>query len=93
MANVPIAKLKVPRGPAERPTIHFDLFELAGTPGAFEAARATGSFKLEGKEVELTVQVPEQRPGESGADAYRRVLVEVREALSDMINNPHGVRL
>ena len=32
MANVPIAKLKVPRGPGERPIIHFDLFELAGTP-------------------------------------------------------------
>jgi hypothetical protein len=93
MARTPIATLKIPRAPAERPAIRFNLFEQAGTPGAFEAVRATGTFPLKGKEIELTVPVPEQRPGESGADAYRRVLVEVRDALSDMINNPHGVRL
>ena len=92
MANASIATLKVPRAPGERPVIHFNLFEQAGMPGAFEAVRATGS-KLNGKEVELTLPVPEQRPGESGADAYRRVLVEVRDAFSDMINNPHGVRV
>ena len=74
----------------ERPVIHFNLFELSGKPGV-EAQRATGSFRLQGNEVELTVPVPNQRSGESGADAYRRVLIQVRDALTDMIENPHGV--
>jgi hypothetical protein len=93
MPTTTIATLKVPRAPGERPVIHFNQFELGGTPGSFEATRATGSFTLNGNVIELTVPVPEQRSGESGSDAYRRVLAEVRDALSDMVSDPHGVML
>ncbi len=59
MACTPIATLKIPRAPAERPVIHFNLFEQAETPCAFEAVRVTGTFPLKVKEIELTVPVPE----------------------------------
>jgi hypothetical protein len=48
---------------------------------------------LPGQKVEITVDVPPQRNGENGADAYRRVLVDVRDALSAMIADPGGVRI
>jgi hypothetical protein len=75
------------------PTIYFNMFEYEGEPGSFKAARATGTFEVVGQETTLTVQVPEQRGKESGPDAYRRVVEKVRDTLTDILNNPGGVRM
>lgn len=75
-----------------RPVVHFNLFEMDGDTRPFEPKRVTGTFKVGGKEVALTMPVVEQIGKQTTIDAYRAALVEIRDALNDMIQNPHGIR-
>jgi len=76
---------------SERPRVHFNLFELGGEAGKFVPERVTGMFRLAGKEIELTIPVPPARAGEKATETYRRELVVIRDALSDMIARSDGI--
>ena len=74
-----------------RPVVHFGSFTGGIKPGQYEDV--TGTFQLDGKEIALKFGILEQATGEKTTDVYRRHLVKVRDALSDIIANPDGIRV
>jgi hypothetical protein len=74
-----------------RPIIHFNSFHGSVAPGQYEVA--SGTFDMDGKEIEISLPIPQQRTGEAAADTYRRELKSIRDAIDDMIANPHGIRV
>jgi hypothetical protein len=75
------------------PTIYFNRFQGGGAPGSYKAERATGTFEVEGKEVNLEVDVPYELGINDGPKAYRVVIEKIRDQLTEILNNPGGVRL
>ena len=73
-----------------RPTMHFDSVTSI-QPGSDEED-ATGILELDGKQVEVTFSmIAEQAGSEDMVAVYRRELVKIRDALTDVIENPQGI--